>query len=117
MGIYDGKHIFHENADEYHKNDENIGMRNKHIINLSSTGQSLKSVINVEYMISHMYNSLSETLIWEYYIIYGQAFYKVDTSNHTEVNYDNSTRKVSLLYDQSLSGDNSTQSDSNLQPK
>ena len=115
MGIYDGDHLFHENADEYHKKNQNIDMRNKHIINLSSTGQSLKSVINVEYMINFMYNSLAETLIWEYYTTYSSAFYKVDTSNHTEVVYDDTTRKVSLLYDQSLSGDHSTQTNSNLQ--
>ena len=63
MGIYDGKHIFNEIADEYHKKDKNIDVKNKHIINLSSTGQSLKSVINVEYMINYIYNSLAETLI------------------------------------------------------
>ena len=116
MGIYDGHHLFNENADEYHKKNQNIDMKNKHINNLSSTGQSLKSVINVEYMINFMYNSLAETLIWEYYTTYASAFYKVDTSNHTEVVYDDTTRKVSSLYDQSLSGDNSSQNNINFQP-
>ena len=111
MSIYDGKHIFHKNADEYHKKEENIDITNKHIINQLSTCQSLQSVINVEYMINYMYNSLAETLFWEYDTTYRKAFF------HTEANYDNSTTKVSLLYVQSLSGDNSTQSNSNLQPK
>ena len=36
MGIYDSIHIFHENADEYHKKDENIDMRKKNISNLNT---------------------------------------------------------------------------------
>ena len=61
------------------------------------------------------YSQLSETLFWEYYQKV-TAFYKIDTSNTHELTYDSSTRKVSKLFDQSLSQDDAEQTTLSEQP-
>ena len=68
------------------------------------------------YVISHIYTSLSETLLWEYYTKYGTALYKIDRGNSSEVVMDSTIRKVSKLYDQSLFENHADQTTSAAQP-
>ena len=48
---------------------------------------------------SYIYTNLIETLIWEYYTQKGTAMFKVDHGSSSEASFD-SSRKVSVLYDQ-----------------
>ena len=110
MGIFDGTNKFHHTADEYHKKRENIDMDNRRIDNLKTicltdNTNNLKYAINMECLLNYVTVQLSETLFWEYYQK-ATAFYKIDTGNSHEVTYDPTTRKVSKLFDQSLSQDN-----------
>ena len=95
-------------------------MKNKIMYNLNALCKSektnLKDAINAECLLDYMYESLSETLVWEYYTSYAYAFHKSDTSNHTEITFDSSTRKVSKLFDHRLSQDDTEQNTSRLQP-
>ena len=119
MGRLTGDHIFHHNAGKYHKKNENINMRNKSMYNLKTlcVNQTinLKYAINAECLVNYTYTQLCETIVWEYYKK-ADAFYKIDAANHTELIYDAETRKVSKLYDQSLSQDNAEQLTSANQP-
>lgn len=58
---------------------------------------------------------LSETLFWESYQS-AECLYKIDRSLSSEITMDNSTRKVSNLYDQSLKENNSQQTDDAKKP-
>ena len=48
---------------------QDVDMKSKDINNLAPTGQFLKSARNVQNLTNFMYNSLAETLVWEYYQI------------------------------------------------
>ena len=76
----------------------------------------MKFARNAECLLHYIYTHLCETLVWEFYQK-TDSFYKIDTSNHTELTFDASTRKASKLYDQSLSQDDAEQTNLNLQPK
>ena len=120
MGVHDGSHKFHENADQYHKKDEDIDMNNRRIDNLKTlcmgdNTSNLKYAINMECLLNYTYSQLSETLFWEYYQ-QANAFYNFASSNIHELIFDVSTRKVSQLKDQSLSQDDAFQSDMLKQP-
>ena len=65
---------------------------------------------------SHIYTSLSETLLWEYYTKFGNAMYRIDYGISSEVVMDSSTRKVSKLYDQSLYENHAEQTTTANQP-
>ena len=65
---------------------------------------------------SHIYTSLSETLLWEYYTKFGNAIYRIDRGISSEVVMDSSTRKVSKLYDQSLYENHAEQTTTANQP-
>ena len=77
---------------------------------------SLTCAINMKAMLNYSYSELCETFFWEYFQR-SLAFYKIDSGNSHELTYDSSTRKVSKLYDQSLSQDDAEQTTSSLQPK
>ena len=112
MGKLDGINIHH--TDQYHKKNEDIDMKNKRIDNVKTTTDNtnnLKYAINMECLLLQ----LSETLFWEYYQR-ASAFYHFPTSNSHELTFDAITRKVSQIYDQSLSQDNSYQNTTNSQP-
>ena len=72
--------------------------------------------VSLGYLRSHVYNSLSETLLWEYYTRYGTSLYKLDRGNSAEVVMDSTTRKVSKLYDQTLYENYAEQTTSANQP-
>ena len=105
MGKLDGSNKLHE--DEYHKKRENINMHGRSIDNLKTTCinssiSNLNCAINMECSLTYTYFQLSETLFWEYYQR-ATPFYKIDTSISSEVTFDPITRKVSKIFDQSLS--------------
>ena len=119
MGILDGTNKIHH-SDEFHKKNENINMNNRSIDNLKTicmndSSTNLRYAINMECLLNYTYTQLSETLFWEYYQR-ATAFYKIDTANSHEITFDDTTRKVSKLFDQSLSQDNAEQITANLQP-
>jgi len=60
-------------------------------------------------------SNLSETLFWESYQ-QADCLYKIDRGISTEVTFDNSTRAVSKLYDQSLKENDSTQTTQAARP-
>ena len=72
--------------------------------------------ISLSYLRSHVYNQLSETLLWEYYTKFGNGIYRIDRGLASEVTVDSSTNKVSKLYDQSLYGNNAEQTTTINQP-
>ena len=76
--------------------------------------KNLKYAINMKCLLIYTYTQLSETLFWEYYQR-ADAFYKIDTANSHELNFD-ATRNVSKIFDQSLSQDHAEQTTYNLQP-
>ena len=117
MGKLDGISFHH--SDQYHKKREDINMHDRRIdtlktVCMTDNTTNLKYAINMECLLNYTYFQLSETLLWEYYQR-ATAFYKMDTANLHEVTYD-SNRKVSKLFDQSLSQDDAEQSTANLQP-
>ena len=78
-----------------------INMNNNRLFGLPVALIDSDAII-LSYLKSHVYNQLSETLLWEYYTKYGTALYKIDRGSSSEVVMDSTTRKVSKLYDQSL---------------
>ena len=82
---------------------------------MTNSISNLKYAINMECLLNYTYTQLSEALFWEYYQK-ADAFYHLPTSNNHEVTFDPTTRKVSKLFDQSLSQDNASQTTSSLQP-
>ena len=118
MGKLDGANKLHH-SDEFHKKREDINMYDNRINNLkticmNNSTTNLTYAINMECLLNYTYFQLSETLFWEYYQK-ATAYYKIDTANSHEVTFDPATRKVSELYDQSLSQDNASQGNSDLQ--
>ena len=118
MGKLDGINIYH--TDQYHKINEDINMNGKRIDNLkticmSDNTTNLKYAINMECLLNYTYTQISETIFWEQYQRC-DAFYHFPTSNTHELTFDTSTRKVSKIYDQSLSQDDAYQSDMLKQP-
>lgn len=65
---------------------------------------------------SYIYDNLLETLIWEYYTEKETAIYKVDRGITSELSFELSSRKVSEIFDQTLSRLNDYQSNANNQP-
>ena len=119
MSICDGSHIVHENDDDIVRKNEHIDVKNENICNFNTLcvdqKTNLRCAINAEYLLNYMHQSLSETLVWDYYTSYANAYYTIDTSNHTDVTLGSSTRTVSKIFDQSLSQDSAKQTAS-LQP-
>ena len=83
-----------------------LDMNNHKIINLGdplNEGDACnKRSLNI------LETKLSETLFWESYKL-ADCLYKIDRGIPTEVTFDNSTREVSHLFDQSLKENDSTQ--------
>ena len=72
--------------------------------------------VSLAYLRTHLYDKLCETLLWEYYTRYGTALYRLDRGSLSEVVVDSATRKVSKLYDQSLSENHAEQTTTATQP-
>ena len=94
-------------------------MKNRRIDNLKTicmtdNTSDLKYAINMECLLNYMTVQLSETLFWEYYQG-ATAFYHFPTAKTYELTYD-TNRKVSKIYDQSLSQDDAYQTDLLKQP-
>ena len=69
-------------------------------------------IINVKYI-----NSLFlETIILNE-LKESTGFYKIDRANNNKLSFNRTTRKISNLYDQSLSQNDATQSNNNIKPK
>ena len=95
-------------------------MKNRRIDNLKTVCMTenttnLKYAINMEYLLNYTYTQITETLFWEYYQR-ADAFYHFLTSNTHELQYDAVTRKVSKIYDQSLSQSDAYQNTTTNQP-
>ena len=91
----------------------NLDMNNHKIINLDdplNEGDACnkRSLNIVETKINNLSLNLSETLFWESYQL-ADCLYKIERGTPTEVTFDNSTREVSHLFDQSLKENDSTQ--------
>ena len=119
MGVHDGGHILNSN-DQYIKKRENIDMYNRSIDNLkticmTNSTNNLKYAINMECLLNYSYTQLCQTIFWELYQN-ASAFYHFPTSNSHELTYDITTRKVSNIFDQSLSQDDAYQTDMAKQP-
>ena len=86
-----------------------LDMKNHKIINLDdplNEGDACnKRSLNI---VERKFNNLSETLFWESYQL-ADCLYKIERGTPTEVTFDNSTREVSHLFDQSLKENDSTQ--------
>ena len=90
-----------------------LDMNNHKIINLDdplNEGDACnkRSLNIVERKINNLSSNLSETLFWESYQL-ADCLYKIERGTPTEVTFDNSTREVSHLFDQSLKENDSTQ--------
>ena len=91
----------------------NLDMNNHKIINLDdplNEGDACnkRSLNIVETKINNLSSNLSETLFWESYQL-ADCLYKIERGTPAEVTFDNSTREVSHLFDQSLKENDSTQ--------
>ena len=90
-----------------------LDMNNHKIINLDdplNEGDACnkRSLNIVETKFNNLSSNLSETLFWESYQL-ADCLYKIERGIPTEVTFDNSTRKVSDLFDQSLKENHATQ--------
>ena len=66
---------------------------------------------------THVYGTLFNTLLWEYFINHSKCTYRIDCAIiQLEVTIDQSTRKISTLYDQTLNGNNAIQGTTAQQP-
>ena len=115
MGVHDGSHIIDQINDQYIKKREDINMHNRRIDNLKTicmtdSTSNLNFAINMSCLLNYSYTRLCQTLLWEYYQ-QANAFYNFPTANSHELTYDPTTRKVSKIFDQSLSQDDAYQSD------
>ena len=72
--------------------------------------------VSYGYLITHVFESLSETLLWEYYTRYGTSLYRLDRASTSELLYDSTSRKVSKLYDQTLYENHAEQTTTASQP-
>ena len=90
-----------------------LDMNNHKIINLDdplNEGDACnkRSLNIVERKFNNLSSNLSETLFWESYQLV-DCLYKIERGTPTEVTFDNSTREVSDLFDQSLKENHATQ--------
>ena len=90
-----------------------LDMNNHKIINLDdplNEGDACnkRSLNIVERKFNNLSSNLSETLFWESYQL-ADCLYKIERGIPTEVTFDNSTREVSDLFDQSLKENHATQ--------
>ena len=76
-----------------------INMNHNNLFGLQNPPTFDSSAVSLAYFISHVYNQLSETLLWEYATIHGTAFYRLDRGISSEVVVDPTTRNVSKLYE------------------
>ena len=79
-----------------------INMNSNILCGLPSQPFVDSEAVSFGYLKSHVYDNLSETLLWEYYTRYRTALYKLDPSISSEVIMDSTTRKVSKLFDQTF---------------
>ena len=93
-----------------------INMNNNILFGLPAQQFVDSEAVCFGYMKSYINTNLCETILWEYYTKYATALYKVDRGTSSEVTIDSTTRKASKLFDQSLSGLNAEQTDTNKQP-
>ena len=115
MGVHDGSHKIDQTNDQYIKKREDIDMHNRRIDNLKTicmtdSTSNLNFAINMNCLLNYSFTRLCQTLMWEYYQ-QANSFYIFPTSNSHELTYDSVTRKVSKIFDQSLSQDDAYQSD------
>ena len=90
-----------------------LDMKNHKIINLDdplNEGDACnKRSLNIlETKFNNFASNLSETLFWESYQL-ADCLYKIERGIPSEVTFDNSTREVSHLFDQSLKENDATQ--------
>ena len=90
-----------------------LDMNNHKIINLDdplNEGDACnkRSLNIVERKFNNLSSNLSETLFWESYQL-ADCLYKIERGIPAEVTFDNSSREVSHLFDQSLKENDSTQ--------
>ena len=90
-----------------------LDMKNHKIINLDdplNEGDACnkRSLNIVETKFNNLSSNLSETLFWESYQL-ADCLYKIERGIPTEVTFDNSTREVSHIFDQSLKENDATQ--------
>ena len=120
MGVHDGSHKILNTNDEYIKKREDIDMHNRRIDNLKTicmtdSTSNLNYAINMNCLLNYSYVNLCQTLLWEQYQK-ANAFYNFPRGGSNELIYDQTTRKISRLKDQSLSQDDAIQSDMLKQP-
>ena len=97
-----------------------LDLKNHKIINLDdplNEGDACnkRSLNIVETKLNDLSSNLSETLFWESYQL-ADCLYKIDRGLPTEVTFDNSTRAVSDLFDQSLKENDSNQTTQSAKP-
>ena len=90
-----------------------LDMNNHKIINLDdplNEGDACnkRSLNIVERKFNNLSSNLSETLFWESYQL-ADCLYKIERGIPAEITFDNSTREVSDLFDQSIKENNATQ--------
>ena len=120
MGVHDGSHKIENSNDQYIKKREDIDMHNRRIDNLkticmTNSTSNLNFAINMNCLLNYSFTRLCQTLMWEYYQ-QSNSFYNFPTGNSHELTYDSVTRKVSKIFDQSLSQDDAYQSDMSKMP-
>ena len=120
MGVHDGSHKIENTNDQYIKKREDIDMHNRRIDNLKTicmtdSTSNLNFAINMNCLLNYSYVNLCQTMLWEQYQ-QANAFYNFPRGGTDELIYDQTTRKISRLKDQSLSQDDAIQSDMLKQP-
>ena len=83
-----------------------LDMKNHKIINLADPLNE-GDACNKRFL-ETKFNNLSETLFWESYQL-ADCLYKIERGIPSEVSFDNSTREVLDLFDQSLKGNDASQ--------
>ena len=97
-----------------------LDLNNHKIINLDdplNEGDACnkRSLNIVETKLNDLSSNLSETLFWERYQL-ADCLYKIDRGSPSEVTFDNSTRAVSDLFDQSLKENDANQATQATKP-
>ena len=97
-----------------------LDLNNHKIINLDdplneSDACNKRSLNILETRLKYLSSNLLETLFWERYQL-ADCLYKIDRGSPSEVTFDNSTRAVSDIFDQSLKEDDANQATQATKP-
>ena len=76
-----------------------------------------KITVNDSHLTNHIQNTFSDLYIDEYFKNYANCMYKIDKSLNSELTFDNTTRKISVLKDNTLYELDANQSTVSNQPK